>query len=200
MKALGIAFSARKKGNCLTCVEYALTKLREYGFETDTVNAYDYRITPCSHCNYECFARTLRGADEKCPLHDDVPQIYDKMKAADIIVLAVPTYGGKPASLYCAFTERAQGIIESYEEFKHIVLSKIIALIIIGNVPAGGDLAYHAVILDHHDCKYPPPSVLLQSDECGQSSVQGTLIEEEKVRDRLDALVNLILRDWKSKQ
>jgi len=40
---------------------------------------------------------------------------------------------------------------------------------------------------------------LLQSTEYGQSSVQGTLIEEEKVRDRLDGLVNLILRDWKSK-
>lgn len=155
MNALGIAFSARRKGNCLNCVEYVLTKLRDHGFETSIVNAYEYSITPCSHCNYECFARSLRGADEKCPIHDDVPQIYTKMKEADIIVLAVPTYSGKASGLYCAFTERAQGIIESYEEFKDKILNKIIALIVIGNVPAGGDLAYHAVILDHRDSKYP---------------------------------------------
>jgi multimeric flavodoxin WrbA len=93
------------------------------------------------------------------------------MKEADIVVLAVPTYRGKPASLYCAFTERAQGIVESYEEFKDKILNKIIALIVIGNVPAGGGLAYHTVILDHRDSRYPPPSALLQSTEYGQSSV-----------------------------
>ncbi len=200
MKALGIAFSARKRGNCLNCVDYVLTKLREQGFETDVINAYDCEIKPCSHCNYECFARELRGKDEECPIQDDVPRIYSKMKEADIIVLSVPTYGGKAASLYCAFGERAQGIIKDSEEFEQYVSSKITALIVIGNIPAGGDLAYHTVILDHYDCKYPPPSLLLQSAEYGQSSVSGTLIEDEKVRDRLDNLVSLVLKRWESKR
>jgi multimeric flavodoxin WrbA len=75
------------------------------------------------------------------------------MKEADVIILAIPTYGGKPAALYSAFTERAQGIFKGYEEFKNTILNKIIALIVIGNVPAGGDLTYHSVILDHYDCK-----------------------------------------------
>jgi len=74
------------------------------------------------------------------------------------------------------------------------------ALIVIGNVPAGGDLAYHTVILDHHDCKYPPSSLLLQSAEYGQSSVLGTLIEDEKARGRLDKLVSLVLKRWESKR
>ena len=200
MKALGIAFSARKRGNCLNCIDFVLTKLKEQGFETDVINAYDCEIKPCSHCDYECFSRELRGKDQECPIQDDVPRIYSKMKEADIIVLAVPTYGGKAASLYCAFSERAQGIIRSAEEFEQGVSSKIMALIVIGNVPAGGDLAYHTVILDHYDCKYPPPSLLLQSAEYGQSSVLGTLIEDEKVRDRLDNLVSLVLKRWESKR
>ena len=200
MKALGIAFSARKRGNCLNCIDFVLTKLKEQGFETDVINAYDCEIKPCSHCNYECFARELRGKDEECPIQDDVPRIYSKMKEADVIVLAVPTYGGKAASLYCAFSERAQGIIRSAEEFEKYVSSKIMALIVIGNVPAGGDLAYHTVILDHYGCKYPPPSLLLQSAEYGQSSVSGTLIKDERVRDRLDNLVSLVLKRWESKR
>jgi len=200
MKALGIAFSARKRGNCLNCIGYVLTKLKEQGFETDVINAYDCEIKPCSHCDYECFARELRGEDEKCPIQDDVPRIYSKMKEADIIVLAVPTYGGKAASLYCAFSERVQGIIRSAEEFEQYVSRKITALIVIGNIPAGGDLAYHTVILDYYGCKYPPPSLLLQSTEYGQSSVLGTLIEDEKVRDRLDNLVSLVLTRWESKR
>jgi multimeric flavodoxin WrbA len=121
------------------------------------------------------------------------------MKEADIIVLGIPTYGGKAASLYSAFTERGQGIIRSYEEFQNTILSKIIALIVIGNVPAGGDLAYHTAILDHHDCKSPPSALLLQAAEYSQSSLQGTLVEDERVKDRLEGLVKLILKDWKSK-
>jgi multimeric flavodoxin WrbA len=200
MKALGIVFSARKRGNGLNCVEYVLKKLVEYGFETEIVNAYDYEIKSCSHCNYECFSNELRGKDEKCPIRDDVSKIYRKMKESDVILLAIPTYGGKPASLYGAFTERAQGIIKDYEEFKSTILNKIIALIVIGNIQAGGDLTYHTVILDHYDCKYPPPSVLLQSREYGQGSIYGTLIENDKVRDRLDNLVDLIVKRWKTKR
>jgi multimeric flavodoxin WrbA len=199
MKALGIAFSARKKGNCSSSVEYVLARLKEHGFETEIVNAYDHEIRPCSHCNYECFSRELGGKNEECPIRDDVPKIYDKMKETDIIVLAIPTYGGKAASLYSAFTERAQGIIRSYEEFKNTILNKIVALIVVGNVPAGGDLAYHTVILDHRDCKYPPSALLLQAAEHGQNSVRGTLIEDKEAKDRLDSLVRLILKDWKSK-
>jgi multimeric flavodoxin WrbA len=200
MKALGVAFSARKRGNCLNCIEYVLTKLKEQGFAIEVINAYNHEIKPCSHCNYECFAKELRDKKEECPIQDDAPKIYAKMKEADIIVLVVPTYGGKASSLYCAFTERTQGIIKSYEEFKNTILNKIIALIVIGNIPAGGDLAYHTVILDHKDCKYPPSSLLLQAAEYDRGSIYGNLLEDERVRDRLDSLVKSILKDWNRKQ
>jgi len=200
LKALGIAFSARKKGNCLECIEYVLAKLKKHKFQTEIVNIYDLQVKPCSNCSYECFSRELRGREEKCPIDDDVAKIYSKMKEADIIVLAIPTYGGKPASLYCAFTERTQGIFGTYEEFKSSILNKIVALIVIGNVPAGGDLTYHMVISDYKDCRYPPPAILLQSAEYSKGSIYGNLLENENVKDRLDNLVMLILKDWKTKQ
>ena len=93
MNALGIAFSARRIGNCLNCIEYVLTKLKEQGFAIKVINAYNLEIKPCSHCNYECFAKELRDKKEECPIRDDVLKICAKMKEADIIVLAVPTYG-----------------------------------------------------------------------------------------------------------
>jgi multimeric flavodoxin WrbA len=200
MKALGIAFSARKRGNCLNSLEYVLAKLKAQKFKTEIINIYDYEVMPCSHYNYEYFGLKLRGKEEECPIRDDVPKIYKKMKEADVIILAIPTYGGKPAGIYSAFAERAQGVFKGYEEFKNTILNKIIALIVIGNVPAGGDLTYHSIILDHYDCKNPPPSLLLQSDEYGKGSIYGDLLEYEKVRDRLDNLVRLILKDWESKR
>jgi multimeric flavodoxin WrbA len=68
MKALGIAFSARKRGNCLNCIDYVLAKLKEPGSETEVINAYDSEVKLCSHCNYECFAKELRDKKEECPI------------------------------------------------------------------------------------------------------------------------------------
>jgi len=155
--------------------------LKEQRFEAETVSIYDCEIKPCSHCNYECFAKNLRGKDEDCPIQDNVPEIYRKMKEADMVVLAVPTYGGKTASLRNAFTDRAQGIFKSYEESpKKDVLGKVFALIVIGNVPASGDLAYHTVVMDDWDCRHPLTSLLLQATDYGQSSISGTLITDEE--------------------
>ena len=200
MRVLGLVFSARKRGNCLDSIEYVLARLMENGFETEIVNVYDYEITPCSHCEYECFAQELRGKAEECPIHDDVPKIYDKMRNSDIIIMAVPTYGGKPASLYDAFRERAQTLItKSYESFKSDILSKFVALIVIGNVSAGGDLAYHTVICDHLAFECAAPSILLQSAEYAQRSIDGTLIKNKLVTSRLYCFTKLILKRWQER-
>ena len=37
MKALGIAFSARKRGNCLSSIEYVLAELKKQRFETEAI-------------------------------------------------------------------------------------------------------------------------------------------------------------------
>ena len=50
------------------------------------------------------------------------------------------------------------------------------------------------------DCKYPLQSVLLQADEYGKGSIYGNLIEDKRVRDRLDNLVKSILKNWKRKR
>jgi hypothetical protein len=60
-------------------------------------------------------------------------------------LLAVSTCGGKAASLYRAFKDRTQRIFGSYDEFKSTVLSRLMAFICIGNVPGGGDIAYHMI-------------------------------------------------------
>jgi len=195
MKALGGVFSARKRGNCLNCVEYVLKKLEKSGFATEVINAYDYEIKPCSHCNYECFAKDIRGREEKCPIQDDVPWIYEKVREADVVVLAVPNYGGNVSGLYRAWAERGQAIFKSCEDYAQTILNKIIG-IVIGNIPAGGDNVLHTLILDHIEVKRPVSAVLLQSAEYGLGSLYGNLIENEQVKSRLDNMVRTLLKKW----
>lgn len=187
MKVLGIAFSAREEGNCLKCVRYCLDKFKEYGFETEIMNAFEFETKSCSHCNYECFAK------EKCPIEDDVPEIYKKCGDADILIFAVPTYGGHLSSIYFAFAERSQGIFKSLPKWKK--LFKKINFIIIGNLSAGGDMALHEALYNFANLDFRPETLLFPAREYGRSSINGDLIEIPEVKKRLDRLVEMILKN-----
>jgi multimeric flavodoxin WrbA len=196
LKVLGLVFSARKRGNCLDAVKYVLGKFAQKGSEIDLVDAYNFEIKPCSHCDYECYAKELKGREEQCPVKDDIAMIYEKMRNANVVVIAVPTYGGNTSGLYRAFLERGHGIFKNESDYEQYVTSKIFGFIVIGNIPVGGDMTYHTVIYDFKDSKHPSSGILLQPREYGQVSLQGTLIKEKKVCDRLDNLVSQVLWRW----
>jgi multimeric flavodoxin WrbA len=122
MKILGIAFSAREDGNCLKCVKYCLDKFKEDGFKTEVINAYELTITPCSHCRYECFA------NNQCPIEDDVDEIYKKCDESDILIFAIPTYGGHLSSLYFAFAERGPASLIRSQQYAERLLKKMVLL------------------------------------------------------------------------
>ncbi len=95
MKIIAIMGSPRKKGNTYKTVE----RIKDVLLGIDNTISFDYLfladcdIKMCKGC-FGCFAK---GKDT-CPLKDDRDMIYDKMIAADGIILAAPTYAmGVPA-------------------------------------------------------------------------------------------------------
>ncbi len=193
MKILGITFSARKEGNCLRCIKYCLDKFKEHGFEAEIVDAYDVEISPCSHCNYECFS------SKKCPIEDNVLEIYKKCGVADILIFTIPTYGGHLSSIYFAFAERSQAIFKSFGECAERLLKKI-NFIIIGNLSAGGDMALHEALYNFVNLDFWPETLLFPAREYGRSSINGDLIEVPEVKRRLDRFVEIILKDVEKRQ
>lgn len=187
MKALGIAFSARKEGNCVKCVGYCLENLEKKDYKVETLNTYNLNITPCSHCNYECFNK-----EPSCPIKDDVPEIYKKIFESDILILGIPTYGGHTSGLYRAFEERGQAIFssEKFEEF----LDKAIGFIVIGNITAMGDMALHEILTDFYEAHNRPEAILLSAREYGRNSIKGDLTKVSDVRNRLDRLVEMLIK------
>ena len=92
MKVLAIMGSPRKKGNTYKAVERIKNVLLDIDGDIDFEYLFlaDCRLEMCKGC----FAK---GAD-KCPLKDDRDMIYEKMAAADGVILAAPTYAmGVPA-------------------------------------------------------------------------------------------------------
>jgi hypothetical protein len=59
---------------------------------------------------------------------------------------------------------------------------------------AGGDLAYHIIILNHYDVKIPHLPYYFNQRK--QNSLAETLIKDQTVRARLDNFVELIINKW----
>jgi len=199
MKVVGLVFSARKRGNGFNCMEHCLNKLEEKGLQAMLINAYDYEIKPCSHCNYECYAEEIRDKREECPLKDDIPKMYDMIEDADWLMFAIPCYGGHTPAIYRAWAERiphlprVNRLFKNFDEFQRLFLSKIKGIIIIVNLSAMADLTLHEVLADFYNIE-APEVILLQSREYGRVSLKGDLIKSSGVRERLYGFIELLIK------
>lgn len=71
----------------LTCWLDTFVKGAEKNNNVEVVSVADYKINPCIGCN-SCFDR----AGHECFQQDDMQMVYDKLKCADVIVVASPVY------------------------------------------------------------------------------------------------------------
>lgn len=84
-KILAIEGSPRKGGNSDLLCDAFLKGASDSGNETEKIYIQDLNLQPCMAC-YGC-----RGT-EKCVQKDGMPQVLEKMMAADVIFLATPVY------------------------------------------------------------------------------------------------------------
>ncbi|MBD3184808.1 flavodoxin family protein [Candidatus Poribacteria bacterium] len=85
MKLLGIYGSPRKGGNTDILLDKALEGAKAAGAEVEAVYARKLDISGCRECG---------GCDKtgKCVVKDPMQEIYPKIQAADIIILASPIF------------------------------------------------------------------------------------------------------------
>jgi multimeric flavodoxin WrbA len=100
MKVVAIIGSPRKNGNTEILSAHALKAVAEEGIETEIITLAGLDIRPCTAC-------MVCAREEKCSIDDDLFPIYQKMKAADGIILASPVYYGSCTALLKGLMERA---------------------------------------------------------------------------------------------
>lgn len=99
---LGISGSPRL-GATHRLVQAALLGAAEVpGTTTEYVSLAGRRIEGCDGCG-PCLARSA------CVIDDDMQPLYERLLAADAIILGTPVYYGAPSALCRAFMERTQG-------------------------------------------------------------------------------------------
>lgn len=85
-KVLVLMGSPRKHGNCDRLSDAFIKGVKEKGAETEKIYLKDRDIKDCLGC---CACRKNGGV---CVQKDEMQEIYEKMKEAEVIVFAAPVY------------------------------------------------------------------------------------------------------------
>jgi multimeric flavodoxin WrbA len=102
MNVLAIVGTARKNGLISRLTDSLLNGAREAGHEADKIFLHDYAIQPCKGC-WHC------ARNDHCVIKDDFHAIHQKMRRADVIVLASPVYFSNIAGNMKLFFDRFIG-------------------------------------------------------------------------------------------
>lgn len=101
MKVLAMSGSARKDGNTAFLINIVFEELERAGIACELVQLAEGDVHGCRAC-WGC------GAKRNCACTNDMfCELFEKMKAADGIVLASPVYTGNISSALQAVLERA---------------------------------------------------------------------------------------------
>ena len=103
MKVVAFSGSARKDGNTAILVRQVFAELEKEGIETELVQLAGERLRGCIAC-YQCW----QTKDGSCAVKDDcINDCIAKMRAADGILLASPTYFADVTTEIKALIDRA---------------------------------------------------------------------------------------------
>lgn len=105
MKVIGINGSARMDGNTALIIREVFSELEKNGIETELVQLAGLHIRLCRFCMGEsCMA--CRGRQACVFRDDDFFGVYEKIKAAEGIILGSPVYGADITAIMRNFLDR----------------------------------------------------------------------------------------------
>lgn len=87
MSKIVVLIGSMRKGGNTDSLAQAFTEGASKNNDVEIVSVADYKVNPCIGCN-SCFTRK----DNKCFQNDDMSAIYEKLRTADIAVIASPVY------------------------------------------------------------------------------------------------------------
>ena len=115
MNVLGVAGSPRRGGNTETILDEVLKGAASAEAKTEKIVLAETNVNPCKACN-ECTKTRI------CVQKDDMASIVEKMKGADVWVLASPVYWWGPTAQMKAFVDRWYSVRRDMFKGKRVIL------------------------------------------------------------------------------
>ena len=102
-KAIAVCGSPRIDGNTQELLQFFCDRVKEQGLETELILLARNRVEPCVACQ-----KCKQTKDGACAQKDDeFNAVFDKMKAADAIVVGSPVYFGCATAQITSLLQRA---------------------------------------------------------------------------------------------
>lgn len=121
MKIVILMGSARKDGNTDLLARAFADGAAEHN-EVEIISAGEVNVKPCTGCNV-CRKRE----NHDCFQHDDMSKIYDKLKSAEMIVIASPVYFYGLSAQLKAIVDRLHAPIRNGFKVKRLALLLVAA-------------------------------------------------------------------------
>src|SRR3954462_13888985 len=131
MKALALNCTLKLSpadSNTQVLLDVVLGKLASEGVEVETVRAVDHNLKP--------------GIETDMGEGDEWPAIHDKLLGAEILVIATPTWLGKPSSVTQRVMERMDAMLsETDDDGRPVAFNRVAGVVVTGNE----DGAHHVI-------------------------------------------------------
>jgi multimeric flavodoxin WrbA len=108
IKVLGLCGSPINSGNTWTLLQTALESVEGEDVETEAVSLHGLEIADCEQCNW-CMGRK-QTPERWCKVSDAMSELYPKIDAADVLLLASPVYIGRMSGHLAAAIDRMRAI------------------------------------------------------------------------------------------
>jgi len=108
ISVLGISGSPVRHGNVQTFLHHMVKSAGEPVTRREIVSLTDYDLGDCIHCNF-CLKK--QKPDRYCSLDDGAQELFTKIEAADIIILASPVYFMRTSARMAALLDRLRVFI-----------------------------------------------------------------------------------------
>lgn len=113
MDVSAIVASPRRKGLVSTMAQRVLDGAASNGHQVELVNLYDYNLEYCRGC-WAC------RREGRCVLEDDFNTLFNKVLAADVLVLAAPVYWSNVPGIMKTFFDRHCGSHRDWSRAKPV--------------------------------------------------------------------------------
>ena len=114
--------------NTEALAKVVVDELREHGVEVEVIRAADLNIPP--------------GVETDVGPGDDWPQVHRKLLAAEILIMASPTWLGRPSSIAQRVLERMDAMLsETDDAGRPVAYNRVAGVVVTGNE----DGAHHVI-------------------------------------------------------
>jgi len=104
MKLIAVNGSPRKNYNTATLLKHAMEGAKACGADTELLHLYNYDYKGCQSC-FACKRKNAK-TNGHCAVNDSLSRVFDKISAADALIIGAPIYLGSVNGMTGSFFER----------------------------------------------------------------------------------------------